>query len=69
MLTLENISPILERIVSFINEGVIIADIQGRVLYHNPSASELLSFPGDYPIEHIRQINSEGLRLCAQLKK
>jgi transcriptional regulator with PAS, ATPase and Fis domain len=69
MLTLENISPILERIVSFINEGVIIADIQGRVLYHNPSASELLSFPGDYPIEHISQINSEGLRLCAQLKK
>ena len=62
MLTLENISPILERIVSFINEGVIIADIQGRVLYHNPSASELLNFPGDYPIENLKQIRSQNLQ-------
>jgi len=62
MLTLENISPILERIVSFINEGVIIADTQGRVLYHNPSASELLNFPGDYPIENLSQINSQNLQ-------
>lgn len=61
MLTLENISPILERIVSFINEGVIIADTQGRVLYHNPSASELLNHPGDYPIENLSRINSRNL--------
>ncbi len=63
MLTLENITPILERIVSFINEGVIIADIRGRVLYHNPSASELLNFPGDYPIENLSQINSPDMQL------
>ena len=62
MLTLENISPILERIVSFINEGVIITDTRGRVLYHNPSASELLNFPGDYPIENLSQINSKNLQ-------
>jgi transcriptional regulator with PAS, ATPase and Fis domain len=62
MLTLENITPILERIISFINEGVIIADIQGRVLYHNPSASELLNFPGNYPIENLNQIHCQRLQ-------
>ncbi len=62
MLTLDNIKPILERIVSFIDEGVIVADRQGRVLYHNPSTVELLGRPGDNPIESLEDLNGFNLQ-------
>ena len=61
-LTLDNIRPVLERIVSFIDEGVIIADVGGRVLYHNPSSIELLNLPGDNPIEALDDLNGFNLQ-------
>ncbi len=56
MLSLKNISPILECIVSFIEEGVIIADARGKVLYHNPAAAQLLGQPVDRPITSLNTI-------------
>ncbi len=56
MLSLKNISPILECIVSFIEEGVIIADMKGKVLYHNPAAAQLLDQPVDRPITSLNTI-------------
>ena len=41
---------LLEAIVAFIDEGVIVAEHDGRVLYHNPAASEMLGLPGNEPI-------------------
>ena len=61
-LTLDNIRPVLERIVSFIDEGVIIAGVAGQVLYHNPSSIELLNLPGDNPIESLRDLNGFNLQ-------
>ncbi len=61
-LTLDNIRPVLERIVSFIDEGVIIASARGRVLYHNPSSIELLNLPGDNPIEALNNLNGFDLQ-------
>lgn len=61
-LTLDNIRPVLERIVSFIDEGVIIADARGGVLYHNPSSIELLTLPGDNPIETLSDLNGFDLQ-------
>lgn len=61
-LTLDNIKPVLERIVSFIDEGVIIASVEGQVLYHNPSSIELLNLPGDNPIETLADLNGFNLQ-------
>ena len=33
---------LLEAVVSFIDEGVIVADLGGTILYHNPAAGALL---------------------------
>ncbi len=61
-LTLDNIRPVLERIVSFIDEGVIIASVGGKVLYHNPSSIELLNLPGDNPIQTLHDLNGFDLQ-------
>ncbi len=61
-LTLDNIRPVLERIVSFIDEGVIIASASGQVLYHNPSSIELLNLPGDNPIDALNNLNGFDLQ-------
>ncbi|MDH5424575.1 MAG: sigma 54-interacting transcriptional regulator [Gammaproteobacteria bacterium] len=36
-----NLTPVLEAIVSYIDEGVIIADPAGNIIYHNPSVMKL----------------------------
>jgi len=53
--------PILESIVSFIDEGVIIAEPDGRVIYHNPSAQQLLGLPADQPITSLNKFNNLNL--------
>ena len=71
-LTIKNIAPILEHIVSYINEGVMIADVQGNILYHNPAASELLSQPTDTPMHNLRvtpELNLQKNILDAELNK
>ncbi len=53
---------ILESIVSFIDEGIIIAQPNGDVLYHNPSAYQLLGLPANIPITSINHLNTINLK-------
>ncbi len=57
MRTLDDLVPLLEAIVSFMDEGVIIADEDGTVLYQNPAAGEML---GAKPNEPIRSLAEAG---------
>ena len=56
-----NFAPIMEAIISYIEEGVFIADRKGTVLYQNPTASELLGSP-DKPITKLRDIGEFNLQ-------
>ncbi len=47
--------PMLEAVVSYIDEGVIIADRQGQVVYQNPAAGELFGHKQE-PIERLNDI-------------
>ncbi len=57
-----NIMPLLEAVVSYIDEGVIIADHKGHVLYQNPAAGQLLGLPGNQPVERLNQIGNFNLQ-------
>ena len=56
-----NLIPVLEAIVSYIDEGVIIADPSGNVIYQNPSAMELLGMHNE-PITHLHDIGNFNLQ-------
>ena len=56
-----NIAPIMEAIISYIEEGVFIADHKGNVIYQNPTAAELLGSP-DKPITKLRDIADFNLQ-------
>jgi transcriptional regulator with PAS, ATPase and Fis domain len=53
--------PVLEAIVSYIDEGVIIADPTGNVIYQNPSAMEFFDTDNE-PLSHLRDIGSFNLQ-------
>ena len=61
MQELENVLPLLEAIVSYIDDGVMIASRDGSVLYMNPSACELLDVPKNKPIRQIGDVDSVDL--------
>ncbi|KPK39698.1 MAG: hypothetical protein AMJ69_04870 [Gammaproteobacteria bacterium SG8_47] len=52
----------LEAVVAYMDEGVMIADQQGKVLYHNPAAGELLGAPPNQPIAKLGQIGPLNLQ-------
>lgn len=54
-------APIMEAIISYIEEGVFIADHKGNVIYQNPTAAELLGSP-DKPITKLRDIGDFNLQ-------
>ncbi len=56
-----SLTPILEAIVSYIDEGVIIADPTGHVIYQNPSAMEFFDTNNE-PLTHLREIGSFNLQ-------
>lgn len=56
-----NLIPVLEAIVSYIDEGVIIANQSGKVIYQNPSAMELLGM-NNKPITHLHDIGNFNLQ-------
>lgn len=62
MLELKDYLPLLEHIVSFIEEGVLISDEAGTVEYHNPSACELLGFSPSTPITHLSDLQEVSFR-------
>lgn len=55
-------SPMLENIVSFIDEGVIVADNLGKVLYHNPAVCNLLGASKDKPLKKLHDIGQFNLQ-------
>ncbi len=59
--------PLLEAIVSYIDEGVLIAGNDGQVLFQNPAAGELLGMKVSMPVENL--CNAGGIDLFAQMKK
>lgn len=61
MISEKNLAPVLEAIVSYIDEGVIIADTTGNVIYQNPSAMELFGRSNE-PVTHLREIGDFNLQ-------
>ena len=61
MMNENNLLPILEAIVSYIDEGVIIADTSGNVIYQNPSAMQLFGMSNE-PVTRLRDIGSFNLQ-------
>lgn len=57
-----NFAPILENIVSFIDEGVIITDNLSNVLYHNPAVFKLLGMDSSKPIKKLHDITKFNLQ-------
>ena len=57
----KTLAPVLEAIVSYIDEGVIIADHLGNVIYQNPSVIELFGMGND-PVTRLRDISSFNLQ-------
>ncbi len=52
----EQLRVLLEAVVSFIDEGVIVADLDGRVIYHNPAAATLLGAAGNQPLTSLHEV-------------
>ena len=57
-----NFAPLLENIVSFIDEGVIVTDNLGNVLYHNPAVFKLLGIEHNKPINKLHDIGKFNLQ-------
>jgi len=55
-----NLIPLMEAVVSYIDEGVFIADHKGNVIYQNPAAGELLGSP-DEPVTKLRDLGDFNL--------
>ncbi len=59
---IDNMVPLIEAVVSFMNEGVIIATEDGEVLYQNPAACEMLGMAVNEPISRLDQIGNFDLQ-------
>ncbi len=58
MTELRDLNPLVEAVVAYIDEGVIIATPDGGVLYQNPAAGELLHMPPNEPLQSLKDIKS-----------
>jgi len=47
---------LLEAVVSFIDEGVIVADLDGHIIYHNPAAAALLGAARNKPLTSLHEV-------------
>lgn len=57
-----NFTPLLENIVTFIDEGVIVTDNLGNVLYHNPAVFKLLGIDSNKTIKKLHDIERFNLQ-------
>lgn len=64
---LQMMFPLLEAIVSYIDEGVLIAGKDGQVLFQNPAAGELLGMKVSMPVENLG--DAGGIDLFGQMQK
>ncbi|MCK5336850.1 MAG: sigma 54-interacting transcriptional regulator [Gammaproteobacteria bacterium] len=55
-----NLSPLMEAVVGYVDEGVFIADHKGNVIYQNPAAGMLLG-SADEPVIKLRDIGDFNL--------
>ena len=55
-------TPLLENIVSFLDEGIMVTDNLGNVLYHNPAVSTLLGIDPGKPIKKMNDIGKFNLQ-------
>ena len=55
-------APLLENIVSFLDEGILVSDTLGNVLYHNPAVSTLLGIDSSRPIKKMNDIGKFNLQ-------
>ncbi|MGD2075515.1 MAG: sigma 54-interacting transcriptional regulator [Gammaproteobacteria bacterium] len=63
MNALEQFTPLMDAVISHINEGVILTDYKGKVLFHNPAADELLGFPQFESVREIHETTGVDLQL------
>lgn len=61
MSEITDLVPLLEAIVSYIDEGVLLTKKDGTVLYQNPAAGELLGAPSNEPLQSLADIKSVDL--------
>lgn len=54
--TSDQLRLLLEAVVSFIDEGVIVANLDGTILYHNPAAGALLGAAGNEPLTSLQNV-------------
>ncbi len=54
--TSDQLRLLLEAVVSFIDEGVIVANLDGAILYHNPAAGALLGAAGNEPLTSLQNV-------------
>jgi len=59
---LDTMLPIINAIVSYVDEGVVIADQSGQILYHNQVAADLLGIPASRPIATLSDIKTVHLQ-------
>ncbi|ACL72821.1 Transcriptional regulator containing PAS AAA-type ATPase and DNA-binding domains-like protein [Thioalkalivibrio sulfidiphilus HL-EbGr7] len=68
---IRSLLPMMEAVVAFIDEGVVIAERSGEVIYQNPASFELLGIEGGVPLDHLKNIpgisfNKEMLRAAIE---
>ena len=63
MNALEQFTPLMDAVISPSNEGVILTDYKGKVLFHNPAADELLGFPEFHSVHEIHETTGVNLQL------
>jgi len=56
------LTPLLENIMYFVDEGIMVADTLGNILYHNPAVNNLLSIPEGKPIKKLNDIGQFNLQ-------
>jgi len=59
---LSHFLPMLDAVVSHIDEGVVVADSSGHILYHNPAVPALVGVGGDTRLREIRNLGGINLQ-------
>lgn len=58
---MEALLPLIEAIVSYIEDGVVIADKNAKVYFMNPAARDLLAVPAEQTVRHLGDVASINL--------
>lgn len=53
--------PLLDKIISNIDEGILVTDTHGNILFHNPALTRLLGLKDDQSINKVSDINTINL--------